>query len=241
MKSRFSDSPIPLYLQLADLFRERIARGVWPYEHRLPSLEELVKEFGVARVTVRQSIELLAREGLVSPQRGRGTFVTGMPKRDHFISVVTRLEDLIRTVESAPPKIVTIEETSATPSIGPNEGKPAAKYVFMRRVYLREKQPYCVINIYLDQRIFDKASKEFRSKTVIPVLAGIKGVVVAKASQVLTVRAADMEVARLLELQMNAPIAEVRRIFRDKKDVVIYLAEIAYRGDVIRVEMDLKP
>jgi len=241
VKSRFSDSPIPLYLQLADLFRERIARGVWPNEHRLPSLEELVEEFGVARVTVRQSIELLAREGLVSPQRGRGTFVTGMPKRDHFISVVTRLDDLIRTVESAPPKIVTIEETTATPSIGPNEGKPAPKYVFMRRVYQREKQPYCVINIYLDERIFIKASEEFRSKTVIPVLVGIKGVAVAKASQVLTVRAAGMEVARLLELPMNAPIAEVRRIFRDKKDTVIYLAEIAYRGDVIRVEMDLKP
>jgi len=232
---------MPRYLQLADLFRERIARGIWPKEHRLPSLEELVEEFGVARVTVRQSIELLAREGLVSPQRGRGTFVTGMPKRDHFISVVTNLDDMVRVVEAAPPNIITLDETGATPFVGPNEGKPAPKYVFLRRVYQRENQPYCVINIYLDERIFSRAPEDFRRNTVIPVLAGLKGVVVAKARQVLTVRAADMEVARLLDLPMNAPVAEVRRIFRDKKDVVIYLAEITYRGDVIRVEMDLKP
>ena len=68
---------MPRYAQLADLLRQRIARGVWPPGTQLPSLEALMQEFDVARVTVRQAIDLLAREGLVSPQRGRGTFVTG--------------------------------------------------------------------------------------------------------------------------------------------------------------------
>ncbi|RYF34475.1 MAG: GntR family transcriptional regulator, partial [Comamonadaceae bacterium] len=63
--SRFSDSPIPRYLQVADLLRQRIARGIWAHGDRLPSLDALGVEFGVARVTVRQSIELLARDGLV--------------------------------------------------------------------------------------------------------------------------------------------------------------------------------
>ena len=41
----------------------------------------LVEEFGVARVTVRQAVELLARDGLVSPQQGHGTFVTARKLR----------------------------------------------------------------------------------------------------------------------------------------------------------------
>ena len=46
-----------LYVQLADLFRQRILKGVWKQGDRLPSLEELAAEFEVARVTVRQAIE----------------------------------------------------------------------------------------------------------------------------------------------------------------------------------------
>ena len=40
---------------------------------------------------------------------------------------------------------------------------------------------------------------------------------------------------------MNAPVAEVRRLFRDPAGTVIYLAEATYRGDAIHVQMDLKP
>src|SRR4051812_9014579 len=96
---RFLDSAVPRYLQLADLMRQRIARGTWPQDHRLPSLEALTGEFSVARVTVRQAIDLLAREGLVSPQQGRGTFVTAAPSRERIINVVTTLDELARVYE----------------------------------------------------------------------------------------------------------------------------------------------
>ena len=46
-------SPIPLYLQLADVLRQRISRGVWPAGTMLPSIESLMTEFSVSRVTVR--------------------------------------------------------------------------------------------------------------------------------------------------------------------------------------------
>ena len=62
----FGDNPTPRYLQLAQLMRQRIARGQWPQGHRLPSLDELVQEFGVARVTVRQAVDMLARDGLLA-------------------------------------------------------------------------------------------------------------------------------------------------------------------------------
>jgi DNA-binding transcriptional regulator YhcF (GntR family) len=76
-----SNAEVPLYVQLADLFRQRIAKGVWKEGDKLPSLEQLVGEFEVARVTVRQAIDRLARDGLVLPQRGRGTFVTAAPQQ----------------------------------------------------------------------------------------------------------------------------------------------------------------
>jgi GntR family transcriptional regulator len=230
-----------MYLQLADLMRARIERGQWPQGHRLPSLEALMGEFGVARVTVRQAIDLLARDGLLSPQRGRGTFVTGEPEKKRIINVVTTLDELSRVYEDTQPRIVNIEESVTPPPLSLAEGAPAESYSYMRRVHLREGRPYCVIDIYLDERIFRQAPAKFRASTVIPLLTTMPTVHIHTAHQVLTIATADLEVARQLEIAVNAPVAEVRRIFKDRAGTVIYLADVTYRGDAIRLEMDLKP
>lgn len=240
---RFLAGPVPRYAQLADLLRQRIARGVWPTGHRLPTLEALMADFGVARVTVRQAIDLLAREGLVSPQQGRGTFVTAAPPRERIINVVTTLDELVSVYRNTQPHIVNIDESAGTPPpLQADEGLAAERYVFMRRVHLSDGTPYCVINIWLDERIFRRNPEGFRGQTVIPLLVALKKTVkITSAHQVLTIAAADMEVAQLLNRPINTPVAQVRRIFRDASHTVLYLADVTYRGDAIRLEMDLEP
>lgn len=241
MSNYFNDTPVPRYFQLADLFRQRIGRGEWPDKHRLPTLDALAAEFSVARVTVRQAIDVLAREGLVSPQQGRGTFVSGVPRKERFISVVTTLEELVRNYEDTQPTIVNMEEGVNSPPLKFDEGTPAELYTYMRRVHVRDARPYCVIGLYLDEQIFRRAPAEFRAHTVIPILHKMSDVQIATAHQVLTIGTADMEVAQMLEIPVGSPVAEVRRIFKDPQGIVIYLANVVYRGDAIRIAMDLKP
>ena len=48
----------------------------------------------------------------------------------------------------------------------------------------------------------------------------------------------------LSRAEMNehqAPVGEVRRVFNGPDGTVIYLAEVIYRGDFIRLDMDLRP
>jgi DNA-binding FadR family transcriptional regulator len=71
------NATMPLYAQLADLFRQRIQKGVWKEGEKLPSLEQLVQEFGVARVTVRQAIDRLTRERLVSTNTNAAAIMIG--------------------------------------------------------------------------------------------------------------------------------------------------------------------
>ena len=72
----FERTPLPRYAQVADALRNRIRRGAWERGEAIPTIDRLMAEFGVGRVTVRQAIQILAREGLLSPEQGRGTFVT---------------------------------------------------------------------------------------------------------------------------------------------------------------------
>jgi GntR family transcriptional regulator len=236
-----ANADLPLYVQLADLFRQRIARGVWREGEKLPSLEQLVAEFDVARVTVRQAIDRLARDGLVSPQRGRGTFVTGAPRSDRWLRVETTLKNLAHVYRDTQPTILNIDEkASRTPRLRDDDGIAAPKYVYMRRVHAHEGRPYCVIDIHLDAEIFARHPRRFREETVIPLLTAMPSVRIATARQVLTISTADVEVARLLGIAVNAPVADVRRVFTGPKRRVIYLAEVTYRGDFVHVEFDLK-
>jgi GntR family transcriptional regulator len=231
---------VPLYVQLADLFRQRIVKGVWREGEMLPSLTTLVAEFGVARVTVRQAIERLTRDGLVSPQRGRGTFVTGAPQADRWLKVETTLENLAELYRDTQPTILVIDESNRTPRLQDSDGAAVERYVYMRRVHAHESRPYCVIDIYLDAAIFARRPARFRKETVIPLLLGMPSVEIVTARQGLTISTADLEVARHLGISVNAPVAEVRRVFTGPNRRVIYLAEITYRGDYVHLEMDLK-
>lgn len=235
-------SPMPRYAQLADLFRRRIERGVWRPGERLPTLQSLMAEFDVARVTIRQAVALLQREGLVLAQQGRGTFVTAIPKgAGRQLRLHTRLRDLADMYRNDRPRLTLIDEAVAAPELSGSDGTPAPRYRFLRRVHSRGDEPYCVISIYLDERVFRMAPRRFRRETAIPVLLDLKRVRIAAARQTLVISSADVEVAGLLGIAVNAPVAEVRRVCRDAAGTVIYLAEVTYRGDFIRLEMDLEP
>ena len=69
------------YIQLASVLRHRIAAGEWGLGQRLPTVQQLATDFGLAKVTVRQAFAVLAREKLITVQRARGTFVSGKPRR----------------------------------------------------------------------------------------------------------------------------------------------------------------
>ena len=241
MHRLFGDSPLPRYVQLADLLRQRIARGQWREGDRLPTLAALTEEFDVARVTARQAVDVLAREGLLSAQQGRGTFVTGSPPRGRHLRLQTSLHELAEVYRHDRPRLTLIEEADAVPAIEAREGRAAGRYHFMRRVHSRDGEPYCVISIYLEHGVFRMAPKRFRTETVIPVLLELPRVKIARANQTLVISAADVEVASLINIPVNAPVAEVRRVCVDAKGTVLYLGEVTYRGDFIRLEMDLAP
>lgn len=245
MSSSFSDRSVPRYVQIADLLRKRISRGLWQTGDKVPTLDELMAEFGVARVTVRQAVDLLARDGLVSPQRGRGTFVTARPVQRQWQrewqTVHASVDALAQAFRDTRPHIVTIVESISAPPLRPDDGLPADRYVFMRRVHSEQGEPYCVIDIHLDEAIFRRAPARYRSEAVVPLLAAMRKGGVAQARQVLTIGGADMDVARHLNMHVGEPVAEVRRVFTNDQNRVIYLGEVTYRGDLFRLEMDLDP
>lgn len=69
------ESATPVYRQLAAILRERIAAGTYLPGRRLPSVMDLVQEFGVAQLTARKALKVLVDEGTAEMSPGMGTYV----------------------------------------------------------------------------------------------------------------------------------------------------------------------
>ncbi len=239
MHGYFNHSASPLYAQVADALRERIVKGTWPIGTRIPTLPELAQEFGVGLITVRQAVQLLKNEKLVVPEQGRGTFVRDKPQTHPKMRVEASLSGLADLYRKLAPRVLPMDEGTATPRLEPEDGKPAPRYRYLRRVHASERQATSVISAYLDERIFKMAPRRFRNELIIPVLMDLKSVQIGSARQILTIGTAGAEAAAALNIAASAPVAEVRRVFCDPQGTVIYLGELTYRGDFIRVDMDL--
>ncbi len=75
-------SPIPIYHQLKTLVREQIEKGLWRPGDRIPTEYELCQLYDISRSPVRQALQELAYEGILTRRPGVGTFVDGQVVED---------------------------------------------------------------------------------------------------------------------------------------------------------------
>ena len=84
-----NQSAVSRYLQLATLFRRRVEIGEWAVGARIPTVDELAGEFGVARLTIRQALGQLEHDGIIQRFRAKGTFVRKRRPQDLWCEVRT--------------------------------------------------------------------------------------------------------------------------------------------------------
>lgn len=66
----------PRWEQVADVIRERITASVYRPGSRVPSENDLMQEFGIARMTAHKVMRALREEGAIYTVRGLGSFVS---------------------------------------------------------------------------------------------------------------------------------------------------------------------
>lgn len=236
MKDLLRRSRSPLYLQVACAIRSRIDSGEWVPGARIPSLDELAQEHGVSRITARQAVTSLVEERRLVRQQGTGTFVAEADPNQR-LRMSTSWESLTRMIAGTSLDILVERREVSPPSLDDVPGHPAAAYQYMRRVHGRDGRPYAVLDIYLDQEVFDRAPDLYRSITVLSVLNDREEV--TEGAQTLTISTADPESARCLDIAVDAPVALVRRHVLGAEGRLLYFANVVYRGDSISFDIDL--
>lgn len=89
------NSSAPLYEQLKNEIQKKIQAGELKPEDQIPSERDLVEQYNVSRITVRQAINLAEQEGLVRRVHGVGTFVA-QPKIQQELSSMSDFQSTLQ-------------------------------------------------------------------------------------------------------------------------------------------------
>jgi GntR family transcriptional regulator len=234
-------SAVPRYLQLAGLFRRRIETGAWPLNQQIPTVEELAADCGVARATVRQALGLLESEGLISRYRAKGTFVDKRPQDLLWLEVKSDWNGLLSRREDARIEVLSDEGGEIPPVVPHPIGELTKSYRHLRRRHWRDDAPFLLADVYVDEEIASRIDeKNFSELTALRLVANLDDVRIQDARQTLTIGTADVESAELMNLPLNAPVAHVYRSAVDSNGRIILISNGIYRGDIVRVDMQLK-
>lgn len=236
-----SRSRHPVYLQLATIFRRHIESGAWRQGERIPSLDSLCRQYGVARMTMHQALSELDREGLVERARGKGTFVKGtQPKRVQLRLPVTWDQAVAVGEQLGTEALVEVSGSVPLPAdLGmPCNAAAAPAYRFLRRLHRVDGRPFAFGEVYIDEAVFLRDPEAFRGGASIAVLDRLPGLCVTSARQRLSIIAAGADSAAALALPVGAPVAELRR-HACVDGRIVYYARIEFPTEYVCLDFDL--
>lgn len=90
------ESKIPIYTQIVERIKEKVFLGELRPGEQLPTVRQLAADLRVNFNTVARAYAILHQEGVISTQRGRGTFVTErLTEKDLQRMREERLHDMV--------------------------------------------------------------------------------------------------------------------------------------------------
>jgi len=90
----------PMYLQIMEQIKQRIAVGDWAAGQVIPSIRQLAVDIGVCVITVKRAYLELEREAVIVTRQGKGCFVasdSGVGARIREQEVAQHLEQAVRS------------------------------------------------------------------------------------------------------------------------------------------------
>ena len=234
-----ADAPArPRWKQIAAALRAEIRARVFA-EGLLPPEPLVAARFGVHRLTLRQALAALQREGLISIEAGRGTFVRqdvvsyGLGARISFSASLraSGLRPSRRLVEAgavaAPPEVATaLGLAPGTPvvliaAVGEADGRPL---LFGRNHFPAARFPGLI-----------DAFRQTSSFTAALRLYGVEGY--ARAETRLTTRFPTAAEAALLAQSRDQPVIETRAVDIDDAGAPIAYGITVFAGERVDFTM----
>lgn len=209
------DSHVAMYRQLAQRLREAIARGQYRPGDRIPTEPELIARYRVSRITCRQAVEALAREGLVIRKQGKGSFVAGPLVRHDLLDFKGIYDGLVDQGLDPQTRLLSCGQAVPPPEVAARLGTAARRLLTWRRLYLLHGRPLAVSTVFLDSGRARISREQVNRHPTYSILENLLGERIGRADVSIRYEPASAEFGADLGLRKGAPLMVMERVSYD--------------------------
>jgi GntR family transcriptional regulator len=199
---------IPVYRRLYSELKQRIRDGVYEPGTLLPSEPALEKDFSVSRTTIRKAMEILANEGLVRVQQGKGTEILNPSTSQQLKQISSVTETLTQKGYLVTTRAMHIESVIPPEPVRSELQIANNSKVFkLQRVQLADGQPLAIVTNYLNENFVPGFGRFLNSFTgLYGLLEREYGIVLDHAVERLYAEAASFTEANILDIPVSSPL-----------------------------------
>jgi GntR family transcriptional regulator len=233
---------VPLYLQIKEHLLAKIDAGTWPAQSMIPTESELCEEYGVSKITIREAVKLLVRDGRLSRVAGKGTFI--MPQKieqrlNRFFSFTRWAQQ--NGLEPAS-RILKVESLPADVHIAGHldvqAGEPATR---IERLRLGNNEPLMLEVIWVPTSLCpDLHLQDLANVPLNDILQTVYGIVLTRARESIEPQTADDYVSKLLSIEREVLLLHVEHTAYTSGNRIVYFVTSSYRGDRVKFSIELE-
>ncbi|PHZ84062.1 histidine utilization repressor [Paremcibacter congregatus] len=201
----------PLYQKIKDHILNKIASGAWQPAERVPSENELVKEFDVSRMTTNRALKELTSEGYLVRVAGVGTFVADLHAQSHPLEIHNIAEEIRGRGHQHSAQVLSLDQLPATDSVAAQLNMAIGEPVFHSVIlHLEQHIPIQIEDRFVNAAVApDYGAQDFTCITPYDYLMRIAPL--QKAEHVVKAILPKADVRDALQMTADEPCLLIKR------------------------------
>jgi len=235
-------SPIPIYYQIAMDIRQRITKGEWKVDNQIPPEPEMAAQYQVSRMTIRQALAHVEKDGILTRLRGSGTFINHYPNRvvpslGFPMSFTYQVRELgitpaVKIIKAEVIKVPTLEIAVHLSLLDDAE---VARFT---RVFFADDKPVALSTSILPHHVcLGITTTKLINDSLSTTLAEQYGLIPTQVDQWLGATNADPQEAELLNVQPGSPLLYITTLGHLANGTPIEYALTSCVGDRLQLHI----
>ncbi|MGB9839340.1 GntR family transcriptional regulator [Thermovenabulum sp.] len=228
-------SPIPVYFQLMNYIKDEIKTKKLKPGDLLPSEREYCERFNISRMTVRQALKELEREGIIKRERGRGSFIASYPIEQEGIMSFTEIaqkEGLVATTRVL--EFTREKAKNCAKFLNIDEQEDVIKATRLR---IADGIPVALETVYLWEKKVPSINMDKLTGSLHRVLREDYGINITKSKLTFSAIFPTLELMKTLDMKETIPLLKIESVYYREEPV--YYEVSFYRSDLFKVTVNL--
>ncbi len=217
-----------LYVQLCELLKNRIESGEWLLDTRIPTEEDLCKTYEVSKATVRLAVSELVRQGYLTRQQGKGTFVRNKINSGNVMMSTRSTEFMLEEGVKFSTQVLAQTVMMPVDDISAKLNTPEDEHIiYIKRLCTVDKEPVLLQEAYVPYHVCPYLlAEDITGNSLLDLFEKKFGLPITKLKDFIEVVTCKVVECNLLKLPEGSPALLLDQHFYSGDTQIMYMRSI---------------